>query len=346
MQHCAEPELRAPAPALAAASDRYTVAWMRPAKEGGALLVQQFARDTLKPLGAPRVIVERDDLRDGGVELVAIDGGYLVTSRIQDPEKSPNWATRLLTARLDRNGALVGDETTFFAMDYACPGAGVIDDRVAMAYVWIARSHHYPRDVLGVLAVDSDGGYRGSRVIEASPMACASAVHGREIAIAWTRWGGEPGRRVAELGIAFDGPLRDDRSERFNVPVGDVDAGPLRVAWYRDTWALLYADRDKHLHVAFVDRSGTLVEARPLPQDIAIDNDSVDLAPNARGLFITWVDGGRVRARGINGAPRVVETAGSAPSTTRALGDAASCVVAWTVDGGKRGRIAKAADCP
>jgi hypothetical protein len=55
----------------------------RTAQRGGALLAQQFARDTLTP---PRTVVERDDLEDGGVQIVVVANGYVVTSRRDDPE--------------------------------------------------------------------------------------------------------------------------------------------------------------------------------------------------------------------------------------------------------------------
>ena len=58
LQFCGD-SYRAPAPALAATADRYAVAWMRPAKHGGALLVQQFARDTLTALGLRGATISR-----------------------------------------------------------------------------------------------------------------------------------------------------------------------------------------------------------------------------------------------------------------------------------------------
>ncbi|MGN6105072.1 MAG: hypothetical protein ACTHU0_08210 [Kofleriaceae bacterium] len=251
----------------------------------------------------------------------------------------------MLVVPLDGNGKVVGGEQRYQSMDAACHGAGVIGDRVVIAYREVGRSHRHPEDVLGVLAVDRNGAYLGNRVVAYNPIACASAVHGREIAIAWTRWvETKPGEPAAGLRITFEEPRRDGRHETFVVPVGNVDVGPVRIVRHGDGWAILYGDPDEHLHVAFVDTQGRLVGTRALPREV--EGDTVDLATNARGLFVTWIDGGRVRVRGIDGSSRELKTAGSRASETRALGDAASCVAAWTVDGGKHTRIATFADCP
>lgn len=347
LRSCGEPELRASAPAIAAASDRYTVAWMRPARHGGALVVQQFARDTLEPLGPPHPVIERKDLRTFGVELVAMGDGYVAFSRVEDPEKKPNWATQLVAVPLDRDGNPSGDETIFGASDYACHGAGAMGDRAVLGYVEIARSHRYPQDTLGLLVVDRQGGYLGSRAIASNVSSCATAIHGRELAVAWTRWVATgSGGYAARLAVALEEPYRDGRDQSFAVPVGDIASSPVRVVPRGDGWAILYNDREDRLHVAFVDTHGALLGTRELPP---IDGDTVDLATNGRGIFVTWVDGGRVRSLGIDGgSPRNVKPSGARASRTRALGDTASCVVAWTVGRGRRmrARIAKSAACP
>ncbi|MEJ7599021.1 MAG: hypothetical protein WKG01_14025 [Kofleriaceae bacterium] len=325
-------------PAIAVAEDRYTVVWMRPARHGGALLVQQFARDTLKPLGAPHAVVEREDLQQGGVELVAIDGGYIATSRVDDPNKKPVWATEILAVRLDASGNAAGSVSTFSIMDEACHGAGVIEDRVVIPYIAIGRSHRYPKDELGILVVDRLGGYLGDRLVAFSPYACAGAARGREIAIAWTRRTDQ-----GTLHVAFEQPFRGGRDERFAVPVGDVSLRTVRIAPHADGWAILHADPGEHLRVAFVNTHGTLLRTRELPHHI--DASTVDFATNAHGLFVTWVDGGRVRLFRIDGESRALKAAGFRASKTRALGDAASCVTAWSTDRGKRVRIAKDTDC-
>ncbi len=346
LQLCGDPPPRAGAPAIAAAADRYTVAWMRPARHGGALLVQQFARDTLRPLGPPHAVVDGKDLRAGGVELVAVDSGYIATSRVEDPNKKTPWSpTDMLALALDRDGNRLGNSYTFGPISYACHGAGEIDGRVIMAYEWVARSRRQPNDLLGVLVLDRNARYQGERVIAANPIACASAVRGREIAVVWTRWV-ETGSAEHSVGlrIAFEDPFRGGRNEKFVVPVGSVAVGPVRVAPHGDDWAVLYSDEDTYLHLAFVDTRGTLLGTRELPR--GVDRDTVDLASNARGIFVTWVDGSRVHFLAIDGSPRAPKTAGSRASETRAFGEVASCVAAWTVDRGKRARIARYADCP
>lgn len=342
---CGESPPRAGAPAIAAAYDRYTVAWMRPAKHGGALLVQQFARDTLKPLGPPHVVVEREDLVGAGIELVAIGGGYIATSRIEDPYGKPSSATLIVAVPLDPEGNQVGDARAFPLMDYACHGAGEIRDHVIMAVKRVARSHRFPKDLLGLLVVDRNGRHQSDRVIASNPIACASAVRGRKIAVAWTRWlETESTESSAGLRIAFPDPFRGDRDDTFVVPVGTIEPWPVRVAPHGDDWAILYSDEDKHLHLAFVDTHGRLLSTRELPREV--DRRSVDLDSNARGIFVTWIDGSRVRTLGLDGSSRVHKVAGSRASRTRALGDVASCVAAWTVDNRKRARLVKYSDCP
>lgn len=343
MQFCSEPQ-RSPAPAIAATADRYTVAWMRPAKHGGALLVQQFARDTLTALGPPRAVVERDDLEAGGVEIVAVADGYVVTSRVDDPE-GPMGATNMIAVPLDGRGDRAGTETTYH-FDYACHGLGLIDDRVVLAYDWVARSHKHPNDTLGVMYVDRDGDYVRHHVIAYNPRACAIAVHGRELAVVWTRmYYKEESREYANtLHIAFETADSRIQHDPFKVPVGDVAWGPARVARYGDEWAVLYAEPDGSLHVALVDNDGALLATRHLPAEV--DAKTVDLATNARGAFVTWVEGDRVRSLGIDSANRTRTNAGSRASRTRALGDGSSCVTVWTVGDGKQARIARSADCP
>ena len=334
---------RDPAPAIAAGATRYTVAWVRPASKGGTFEVQQFDRKSLKPVAGPASILQRDDLVAGAVELVAVGDRYLAIGRVEDPEKKPNWATHILTVPLDARGQAAGEQNTFL-MDRACPGAGVVGPYVLIAYKHIGRSHRHPDDVLGVLAVDRDGDYRGSWSVASNPITCASAVRGGEIAIVWTRWlEGETGKHPIGLRVAFEEPRRDGRSERFVVPVGNVDSGPVRIAPYGDDWAILYADPDERLHVAVIDSHGKLRRVHDLPT--TIDNETVDLASNERGLFASWIDDGRVRFAGIAGVTHAGPTAGRSASGVRALGADTRCVAAWTLRA-KQAHVSEAGSCP
>lgn len=337
-----EAPARDPAPALAAGEDRYTVAWVRPTRKGSSFEVQQFDMQSLKPVAAPSTIVQRDDLVAGAVELVAVGGRYLAIGRVRDPQR-PNAATRILTVPLDARGHAAGEQSTFL-MDSACHGARVLGPYVLIVYTRTARSHLHPYASLGVLAVDRDGNYRGEWSVASSPLACASAVHGGELAIVWTHWlDGELGKRGIGLRVAFEEPRRDGRHETFVVPVGNVGSGPVRIAPLGEDWAILYADRDKHLHVVIIDSHGTLRRLHELPD--TIDGETVDLASNARGLFVTWVDGGRVRFAGIDGRMRAAKDAGSSASQTRALGAGTRCVAAWTLSA-KHASLTEAEGCP
>lgn len=330
------------APAMAFGQDRYTVAWVRPGRKGGAFEVQQFAKQSLKPLTPPTTIARRDDLVAGAVELVAVGDGYLAIGRVEDPQKQPNWATHILTVPLDARGQAVGKQHTF-PWDRACRGAAVVEPYVLIAYKEVARSHRHPYDELGVLAVDRDGNYRGAWSVAANPVNCASAVHGGELAVVWTQWqDGEPGRPGVGLYVAFEEPRRDGRHETFAVPVDNLAASVARIAPLGDDWAILYAERDDHLHVAVIDSHGKLLRREKLPD--AIDNETVDLASNERGLFVTWIDGGRVRFVGIDGRART-KTSGSGASRTRALGADSHCVAAWTLHA-KRARVTALDSCP
>jgi hypothetical protein len=334
---------RDPAPAIATGENHYTVAWVQPGRHGGSFEVQQFDRQSLKPVSAPRSILRRDDLVAGAVELVAVGDSYLAIGRVEDPEKKPNWATHILTIPLDARGQAAGEQHTFL-MDSACPGAGVVGPYVLIAYEHIGRSHRHPDDMLGVLAVDRDGNYRGSWTVASNPITCASAVRGGEIAIVWTRWlDGEPGKHSIGLRVAFQEPRRGGRDERFVVPVGNVDSGPVRIAVLGDDWAILYADPDKRLHVAVVDPHGKLQKVHDLPG--TIDSETVDLARNERGLFVTWIGGNRLRFAGIDGTTHAAKAAGHGASEVRALGADTQCVAAWT-SRAKEARVAKAGSCP
>jgi hypothetical protein len=212
-----------------------------------------------------------------GVALVAVDGGYVAALRIEDPNKSPSHATHILTVALDRDGNVRGDLGRYSAMDYACHGAGAIEGRVIMAYKSVARGHRHQYDMLGVLVVNRNGDYEDDGVIATNPIACASAVRGREIAVVWTRWV-ETGSasRSPELRIAFEDPLRRRVTGPFSLPVGSVDVAPVRVAPHGDDWVVLYSDQEDHMHLAFVDTRGMLLGTRELPRNL--DYRSVDLA--------------------------------------------------------------------
>lgn len=331
------------APAIAAKNDRYTVAWVRPARKGGFFEVQQFDKRSLKPLAKPTTIARRDDLVMGAVELVPVEGGYLAIGRVEDPEKKPNWATHMFTVSLDENAQPFGKQHRFM-FDRACAGAGVAGEYVLIAYKHIGRSHKYPGDDLGLLAVDHNGDYVGSRTVAGNPINCASAVRGRQMAIVWNRWrGSEPGKRTIGLYVSFEEAGRDGRNDTFVVPVGDVSGSPTRIAPLGDDWAILYADPDEHVHVAVIDSHGKLLRQHSL--SAAIDIETVDLANNERGLFVSWIDGGRVRFVGIDGPLRTRKSAGGGASRTRALGADSQCVAAWTQHA-KDARVAAFDNCP
>ena len=334
-----EPPNRDFAPAIAATDDRYTVAWVH----GDSFEVQQFAKRSLKPLAKPTTIARRDDLVAGAVELVAVGDGYLAIGRVEDPQKEPNWATHMLTVPLDARGHAAGELNTFM-FDRACYGPGVVGPYVLIAYKHIARSHRHPYDTLGVLALDRDGSYRGSWTVAANPTNCASTVHGNELAIVWTHWFRDNhGKSGYELRVAFEEPRRDGRHDSFVVPVGTVGGRPARIASLGDDIALLYADPDDHLHVAVIDSHGKLLRRERLPD--GIDMETADLGSNARGLFVTWIDGSRVRFVGIDGRIRAVKGGGNAASRTRALGAESRCVAAWMMNG-KRARVTHVEGCP
>ena len=162
------------APALAMGPDRYTVAWMRPARTGGSIHVQPFDPQSLKSLGASSTIVKRADLVAGGLELVAVGDGYLAIGRIEDPEQRPRWATHLLLVPLDARGQVVG-ESSVYGVDRPCHGAGVVGPYVLIPYILVGRSHRFPEDYVGVLAVDRDGNFRGQWLVGPNAIQCASA---------------------------------------------------------------------------------------------------------------------------------------------------------------------------
>lgn len=329
-------------PAIVATADRYTVAWMRPAKRGGALLVQQFSRETLSALGPARVVVEREDLEGGGVEIMAVSSGYVVTSRVDDPE-GPMDATHMLVVPLDGIGRVSGEAWTYF-FDYACHGVGLVDDQVVLAYVRVGRSHKLPNDMLGVVYVDHEGDYVDHHVVGANARHCAIAVDRRGLAVVRTTSHYKDGKAFSRLHVTVELSADRNRQNRFDVMVGDVAAYPVRVARYKEDWAILYADLMARVHVAVVDNEGALIGIHDLPADV--DARTVDLASNGRGKFVTWAAGGRVRSLGIDGTMRSLAKAGSRASKTRALGDGTSCVTAWTVGQGESARIGRSPDCP
>ena len=254
-------------------------------------------------------------------------------------------ATNMIVVPLDGHGDRVGSEAIYHA-DFACHGMGVIDDHVVLAYDWVARSHKHPNDTLGVMYLDRDGDHVSDHVIAYNPRACAIAVHRREVAVVWTRmYYKEQSRAYANtLYIAFESADSHIQHSPLRIPVGDVAWGPARVARYEKEWAVLYAEPDGQLRVALVDSEGALLATRHLPAEV--DAETVDLATNARGAFVTWIDGDRVRSLGIDSANRTWTSAGSRASRTRALDDGSSCVTGWTVGAGKQARIARSADCP
>jgi hypothetical protein len=335
-----------PAPGLAAGADRFTVAWVHPRRKGGSLQLQQFDARSQKPLSAPTTIVRRDDLVARGVELLAFRDGYLAISRVVDPEKKPHGATHLLTVPLDARGRPT-DEPHTLGVDYACPGASVVESFAVIAYVEIARSHRYPYDTLGLLAVGRQGQYLGHMSVANSPRACASAARGRTVALVWTRLIENSGAIRATLHVSFQ-ELRDQPQTltaelTATIPISEVGAGPVRIVPLGSDWAVLHSDPHDHVHVAVIDSHAKLLRRHTLPR--SVDPETADLSINDRGLFVTWISRGRAHIIGLDGKTRLTRPAGSKTSTTRALGAGAGCVTAWT-QRSRRARLAAVDRCP
>jgi hypothetical protein len=331
---------RASVPAIAEGRDRYTVAWVRETGEGGALDVQQFVRGSLEPLGPPATVEVDAHLVAARLELVPVGDRYLAFGqRFVDPDEEPA-VKHLFMKPLDSNGQPLG-EATWILANRMCHGAGVVGTNVMIA-TEIDAGRWQPRGELGVLVFDAGGNRLASWRLANRPEGCASAAHGGELATAWID---RPDEALEEHAYRLRVAIGNARGNRgtFEVPVEDVDAGRVRVASHGDHWAILYADRARRLHVVVVDSQGAVQRRHDLPD--AIDRDTVDLASNERGVFITWTDDHRVHFLGLDGTAHAAKTRARGGDAPRALGSGTRCLAAWVEDAERAGVVA-VSDCP
>ena len=326
---------RAAAPAVAYDGERYTVAWQR----GRAVYVQQFADgDGVLREHGKRAAIYRDDELRGGVSLVPIRDGFFafVVQHVEGSERL--WDNETVLVRLGRDGAPTDKARAFSRLDVLCDVPVVVADLVMVPHIERARSHRYPYDDLGVLALDTRGEVRARWTLGNQITGCGSAAHGSTLAIAWTRWSNDAKRRQLWLTL-YD---RGAGERAFKLREGDVDPWPVRVARARGTWVVLSSDGES-LRATTVATDGAIVAESRLP---GVAMDSVDLAATSRGAFLTWIKRGTLHVRGLGDAENAVRArvAGSA-SETRAIGVDDHCVAAWTV-GTKHPHVLAVHDCP
>jgi hypothetical protein len=164
----------------------YTAAWTASKRSGGAIYVQQFAagEGLLAPRGAPAEVFRDPGLLDG-VSLVRADGGFVALARHHTPRRGKrSWENDLVAIPLDREGRAAGEPSFMMNIDALCDKPVGRNGLVLVGFKQFGRSHQHPDDYLGVLALDSSGGYRGYWLLSRNPGVCATAIRDDVLAIA------------------------------------------------------------------------------------------------------------------------------------------------------------------
>jgi len=150
------------------------------------------------------------------------------------------------------------------------------------------------------------------------------------------------------ISCAHDRDLVTRRAQALRDPDRDRRGARDLPVWLiadRDGWAPLYVPiGDAPPAVATFDRDGHLRATYPLPADL--EPLTLDLGVNARGLFVTWLDGATAHVIAIGGGRERRRRIGRAASYARAIGVDDRCALASIDRDEQTLRIDELARCP
>jgi hypothetical protein len=105
-------------------------------------------------------------------------------------------------------------------------------------------------------------------------------------------------------------------------------------------WAIAYATKDDAARLVRFDRSAVR-DSKSLD---GVDSDTMSLASNAEGVFVSWHAGGRIRLRSVDASKaRALDHASRAE--TAAVGYGRECAIAWS-DGKDKYAFVSRVACP
>lgn len=184
-------------------------------------------------------------------------------------------------------------------------------------------------DAIELAAIDRDGAVtRRDRFDVDRPIDCAMAAGDGRIAVA-------AASRSTRTSVQ-----QRDRVALIQTPGA---SGPLRLARRPGGWAMLRQNGDR-LEVLLHD-DGDRDTRDPIPVPAPVDPKSVDMVRADAGLFLSWLDGRKIRWAFV-GHDQVGEFAtGRKPLGTRAVSHADVCALTWTADRGSRVWILRIGGC-
>lgn len=336
---CDEPA-EVSAPSLAWDGETYAIAWAEAEPSGIAVHAHRLAPGgeiaEVSARGTEPIFRARE-LR-GSPEIVAGKDGFVVVVLPQDyiPRAIP----------LDRHGSVSGPPqplpgcTGRHACFDLCRGA-VTTPGGAYAVAYLATDT--PLDSLHLVFLDREGrpGHDTMVGFGVSWRPCALAAAGDRLAVAWGEL--SPAADAVRIGVSVRS-ARDGEAIGGDVWLPGARSSVLALVAHGGDWAVLYQDVAGRLQVAVVNPAVGVRESITLPADI--DARSADLGVNRRGLFVTWLAGGKTHVAGVGtGVHRAVRSRSTAVGT-RAVGHDDRCAVTWSESGGRRVHLATSRPCP
>jgi len=243
-------------------------------------------------------------------------GDHMIVLVWRRPDGDDDGRVRVFTIPIDRDGRPRRDpQPQYIAGDGVCTGIATVGDRYVTGSVLGAS--RFGDGAVFADTYDRDGNLVGHVGIAFPESSCAIAGNGERVAIAFGK--------IDPIRLS----VRDPATGRWTATAALDDAGfPTRMVAYHDGWALLYIAIGAHHGpaVAIFDGRGALRTIERLPHDV--EPSAIDLAVNARGLFVSWIDGRTAHfvPVGGEGRPRT-KSVDRAASCARAVGYEDRCAM-------------------
>jgi hypothetical protein len=325
-----EPEYPHTAPRLVRVGDGYVAVWEKLEKNGTTLQAAQFsatasARGSQR--GKGRTIWDSDELQsrpmlaggDQSALVLALEGPNPDPDPDKDREDPPRFLT---TLALGPDGRELGPRRTYGMTDRICSSPTWDGEQFLVGVAYRLRGFG-GGTVLHLESFSADGVAQSEQRIAAGAFwGCAVARHGDVTVVVVTVE--NPERRgyaiaayfVGERGV--EGPLVIVPKEE-RMPWPDVVSDPA------GGWAIAYANKDEAVRVVRFERDGV----RDSNTFDDVDSDTMSLGSNARGVFVSWHERGKIRLRGIDASKtRSLESASRAETAAVGFGD--ECAIAWS----------------